>query len=54
MSEFTKIATITFELVYESEEGESEFEFVKRIYSDINSLDFKGNERDDLTIEDAY
>ena len=32
MSEFTKIATITFELVYESE----------------------GNERDDLTIEDAY
>ena len=31
-----------------------EFEFVKRIYSDISSLDFKGNERDDLTIEDAY
>ena len=54
MSEFTKIATITFELVYESEEGESEFEFVKRIYSDISSLDFKGNKRDDLTIEDAY
>ena len=54
MSEFTKIATITFELVYESEEGESGLEFVKRIYSDINSLDFKGNERDDLTIEDAY
>mgnify|MGYP000069462444 CR=1 FL=1 len=54
MSEFTKIATITFELVYESEDGESEFEFKKRIYSDIDSLDFKGNERDDLTIEDAY
>ena len=54
MSEFTKIATITFELVYESEYGESEFEFKKRIYSDIDSLDFKGNERDDLTIEDAY
>ena len=41
MSEFTKIATITFELVYESEEGESEFEFKKRIYRDIDSLDFK-------------
>ena len=54
MSEFTKIATITFELVYESEEGESEFEFVKRIYSDIDTLELKGNERDDLTIEDAY
>ena len=54
MSEFTKIATITFELVYESEEGESEFEFKKRIYRDIDSLDFNGNERDDLTIEDAY
>ena len=33
MSEFTKIATITFELVYESEDGESEFEFKKRIYN---------------------
>ena len=54
MSEFIKIATITFELVYESEEGESEFEFKKRIYRDIDSLDFNGNERDDLTIEDAY
>ena len=54
MSDFTKIATITFELVYESEEGESEFEFEKRIYSDIDSLDFKCNERDELTIEDAY
>ncbi len=54
MSEFTKIATITFELVYESEDGESEFEFVKRIYSDIDTLELKGNERDDLTIEDAY
>ena len=54
MGEFTKIATITFELVYESEEGESEFDFEKRIYNDINLLDFKGNERDDLTIEDAY
>ena len=30
MSEFTKIATITFELVYESENGESEFEFEKK------------------------
>ena len=54
MSEFTKIATITFELVYESEDGESEFEFVKRIYSDVDTLELKGNERDDLTIEDAY
>ena len=54
MGEFTKIATITFELVYESEEGESEFDFEKRIYNDINLLDFKGNERDDLTIEDDY
>ena len=54
MSDFTKIATITFELVYESEEGESEFEFVKRIYSDVDTLELKGNERDDLTIEDAY
>ena len=54
MSEFTKIATITFELVYESEEGESEFDFKKRIYRDIDSLDFNGNECDDLTIEDAY
>ena len=52
MSEFTKIATITFELVYESEEGESEFEFVKRIYRDVDTLELKGNERDDLTIED--
>ena len=52
MSEFTKTATITFEIVYESEDGESEFEFEKRIYSDIDSLDFKGNERDNLTIED--
>ena len=54
MSEFTKIATITFELVYESEDGESEFEFVKRIYSDVDTLELKGNERDNLTIEDAY
>ncbi len=54
MSEFTKIATITFELVYESEDCESEFEFVKRIYSDVDTLELKGNERDDLTIEDAY
>ena len=51
MSEFIKIATITFELMYDSEEGE--FEFVKRIYSDIDTLELKGNERDDLTIEDA-
>ena len=54
MSGFTKIATTTFELVYESEEGESEFEFVKRIYRDVDTLELKGNERDDLTIEDAY
>ena len=54
MSKFVKIATITFELVYESEDGESEFEFIKRIYSGIDSLKFKGNERNDLTIEDAY
>lgn len=54
MSEFIKIATITFELVYESEEGESEKDFEKRIYRDVSSLDFKGDERDDLTIEDAY
>ena len=54
MSEFIKIATITFELVYESEDGESEFDLKKRIYRDIDSLDFNGNECDDLTIEDAY
>lgn len=54
MSEFVKIATITFELVYESEEGESEKDFEKRIYRDVDTLELKGNERDDLTIEDAY
>ena len=54
MSEFTKMVTITFEFVYESEKGESEKDFVKRIYSDIDTLELKGNERDDLTIEDAY
>ena len=54
MSEFVKIATITFELVYESEEGESEKDFKKRIYKDVDALELKGNERDDLTIEDAY
>ena len=54
MSKFVKIATITFELVYESEDGESEFEFVKRIYSDSETLELKGNKRDDLTIDDAY
>ena len=53
MSEFVKIATITFELVYESEEGESEKDFVKRIYRGADTLELKGNERDDLTIEDA-
>ena len=26
----------------------------KIIYRDVDTLDFKGNERDDLTIEDAY
>ena len=54
MSEFTKMVTISFEFVYESEEGESEFEFEKRIYRDVDTLELKGNERDDLTIEDAY
>ena len=54
MSEFVNIATITFELVYESEDGESEFEFEKRICRDVDTLELKGNERDDLTIEDAY
>ena len=54
MGEFTKIATIIFELVYESEEGESEKDFVKRIYRDVDTLELKGNERDSLTIEDAY
>ena len=54
MSEFIKIATITFEIVYESEEGESEKDFKKRIYKDVDTLELKGNERDDLTIEDAY
>ena len=54
MGEFTKIATIIFELVYESEHGEGEKDFVKRIYRDVDTLELKGNERDDLTIEDAY
>ena len=54
MGEFTKIATIIFELVVESEHGESEKDFVKRIYRDVDTLELKGNERDDLTIEDAY
>ena len=38
MSEFVKIATITFELVYESEEGESEkdhFELVSRVIDGV-------------------
>ena len=26
----------------------------KRIYKDVDTLELKGNERDDLTIEDAY
>lgn len=54
MSKFIKIATITFELVYESEDGESEKDFEKRIYRDVDTLELKGNERDDLTIEDVY
>ena len=54
MSEFVKIATITFEFVYESEEGESEKDLEKRIYRDVDTLELKGNGRDDLTIEDAY
>ena len=54
MREFTKMVTITFELVYESKEGESEKDFEKRIYRDVDTLELKGNERDDLTIEDAY
>ncbi len=54
MSEFTKTVTISFEFVYESEEGESEKDFEKRIYIDVDALELKGNERDDLTIEDTY
>ena len=54
MSEFIKIATITFEIVYESEEGESEKDLIKRIYRDVDTLKLRGNEYDNLTIEDAY
>ena len=45
MSEFTKMVTISFDFVYESEEGESEKDFEKRIYRDVDTLELKGKER---------
>ena len=41
MSEFTKTATITFEIVYESEDGESEFEFEKRVHKIVYYVNCK-------------